>query len=342
MKYLHTFVVIGLSSLMFLGIRVSSSDATENRTVQLAITVKRVNGEPIPDAPLCARSKGAQSGAATNQQGAAVIDLTVAPDEDRIAVQIASGCHPFRGSIRRFREIIESAAVQSVYWADIPSGATSATLAITVDDPVFITGRLVDAAGSPQQGIGQVRNAIALSSIGADGRLRLPVRKGVNSELYFIRDGKPVKVVPVAARNEDLDLGDVQAPSPGGNASVRISLTDAGQVDHRLEDKCLGIALVSADGNTVLNFLTKEGLAVAKYGTGELPSVPAGTFYVSPGKFGNSLSFRVLDAVRNGVNLEAAGVPKIVAVAGQETALTVNVPQAEAAINSLGTPPQSP
>lgn len=332
---------IAVCSLVFLTASAGVCAASEDRTVHLTITVKRANGDPVPDAPLCARSRGAQSGAATDQQGTAVIDVTAAPDEDKIAVQIAAGCDPFHGSLRRFREITDSTAVQSVYWLDVPAGATRANLTISLGEPEYVTGRLVEEDGTPVKASGGVRGSPSVSIWKTDGRFRLPVRVGTPSELFFVASGHRVKVLPIGPLNENKDLGDVQMIQPvQGDASVRVTLTDANKVDHRLENKGAAVSLISSDGASVFTYVVKDRLAVANYATDELPKVPAGTYYVTSGLFGNSLSFKVLDAVRNGVDLKATGVPRIEAIAGRETVLNVNVPRAEAAINALGAPQQ--
>lgn len=80
------------------------------------------------------------------------------------------------------------------------------------------------------------------------------------------------------------------------------------------------------------------------YSAGELPKIPAGTCYITPGLFGNTPSFKVLDLIRAGrqAELDKAGMPKITAVADRETSLTINLPEVEAVFEKLPEVPPVP
>lgn len=313
----------------------------QSRAVVLTVTVNAPNGNPVAGLPVCVDTAAGEAGAQTNEQGAASVSVIVGPAESRVPVRFEAGCAHV-GGVARLREVIATMAVKSVYWADIPLTGTTAALTISLREAVFVSGRFLDETGQPLGCTVGVREARAFARTSPDGRFRVPVRRQARSDVFALFSDGRVKAVAVAELTQDLDLGDVQVAAAAADAPTRVTLAAADQVNQTVESKGSAVSLIAADATRILTFPAKDSLVVSNPGTGALPSVHAGTYYVVPGRFGNSLSWRVLDAVRAGVNLDQAGIPKIVAVVGQETALTISVPQAEAAINALPAPPGNP
>ena len=76
---------------------------------------------------------------------------------------------------------------------------------------------------------------------------------------------------------------------------------------------------INADGSIILAYpVTSTGTAVKDHttaGTLELPRIPAGTYYISPGNFGHPIQLKLLDKIRAGelADLDAHNVPKVTA-----------------------------
>jgi hypothetical protein len=231
--------------------------------------------------------------------------------------------------------------INKVYWVDVASGALAAHLAIALEPVKIVSGRFLTVDGKPLKGTVAIQSALNRSRVGLDGRFRIPVPENRAEYVYFVAHGYPVKSLHVDPLAEDRDFGDIEVSERNGDSVVSITLSQADQTDHRIDNKGSGVSLVSVNGNTVLTFVAKEtskGTQVfANTGTEDMPHVPEGTYYATPGLFGNSLSYLVLDAVRAGRTdeLDKAGVPKIVAVPGKVSELTINVPQADVAISAL-------
>jgi len=66
--------------------------------------------------------------------------------------------------------------------------------------------------------------------------------------------------------------------------------------------------------------------------------LPAGTYYVTPGSYGDRPFFALYESVKAGrqAQLDAAGVPKITIVAGQTADLTFDAQAAHDAIIEVG------
>ena len=328
-----------LCKLFLIMMIVAPQARADSRPVEVSVTVLDSAGQPIEGAPVCVLSVTAQAGGATNASGTLVVQVAVDMNEARLAVRLIRGCGEFRGSLENLRHLIASHAVQSLYWVEVAPTAVTASVTIRLGEPVFMTGRTVDEAGQPLSVSSRVRGIKSDSRWQEDGRFRLLVRRMEPCELMFFHDSGTVKVVGLPGSPVDVELGDIEIVPLNGNASVRVQLAERHNADQRIENKGGAVSFIAADGSAVYTFMTGgPGIAMANVGTGELPKLPAGTYYVSPGLFGNSLSFKVLDAVRAGIDLDAAGIPKIVAVAGQEAELTVDVPIVDAAISGLELP----
>lgn len=312
------------------------------RPVQVSVTVRDAAGQPVEGAPMCVISSTAQAGGATDVNGVLVVQIAVGTDEPRLAVRLIRGCGEFRGSLENLRRLIRSYAVQSLYWVDVPPAAATASITIQLGEPVFVTGRLVDDNAQLLSASCSVRGILGEPRKPEGGRFRLLVERMQPCELVFVHNSGAVKLVQVPGSPADVELGDIVITPLQGNGPVRVQLKDVQNADNRIEHKGGAVSFIAADGSSVYTFPTVgSGTAAANFATGEVPKLPAGTYYVTPGFFGNSLSFKVLDAARAGADLTAAGIPKIVAVAGQEAALEVKVPEAASAISSLAVPPGS-
>ena len=314
-----------------------------DRSVELRVTVLDADQKPIEALGVCTMISGELKGAATNAAGVATLSLNLPDKETRVPLQFRLGCGGKGAVIRR---VTSELVTRAVYWADVPPGATLSELKIQLERAVKVSGRVRDDKGPVSRGSVSLRGYHAMGYVGADGRFVLPVKPNSQAEAHFHVDQGCIRSVPFTVKDADMDLGDIDVADLAGESVVRIMLADGKLLPPTHEDRRAVTTLISADGKVLRSFVNKNDTTVGNTGPDSLPRVPVGTYYVTPGLFGNTPSFKVLDRIRAGrqAELDKAGVPKITAVADKETSLTINLPEAEAAFDKLPdlTPAQPP
>lgn len=316
--------------------------AAPDRTVELRVTVLDPDKKPISAVGVCTMISGELKGAPTDAAGVARLSLTLPESGVRVPLQFRLGCGG-KGTV--LRRVTSELVARAVYWVDVPAEAAQAELTIQLERAVKVSGRVCEDGRPVSRGSVSLRGFHALGVVGADGRFVLPVKPNANAEAHIHVDRGRIRSVPFTVKGTDLDLGDIEVEAVADESVVRISLADGKLLRPLVEDRGAVTTLISADGKIIRSFVNKNNNAVGNDGPESLPKVPAGTYYVTPGLFGNTPSFKVLDLIRAGrqAELDKAGVPKITAVAGRETSLTINLPEAEAAFDKLPeVPPEQP
>lgn len=338
-----TLALILLSALFGM----SDTPRTErpsSRTVELTVTVTDFDGSPVSKLGIGAFSDATNSGAVTDNQGVAVLSLSVLDKDVRAAVRLEGG---HGDDFKKLAQLTSTRIIEQAYWVDIPKTVSKVNVAVKFGKAVSVCGRVVDDQGQPLRTNAFVQGQHAMSIGRSDGRFSLPIRPATISDLYFLFDKGSYHVLTIPASKADVDVGDVHVSRLiAADSTVRVLLADGNRLPWTNEDRGTSIAMISLDGRTIQGFLVKNGLSLGNFGTGELPKVSAGSYYVTPGGFGNTPSYKVLDLIRAGrqADLDKAGVPKITAVAGKETSLTINLPEAEAVFDKLPVvaPPAAP
>lgn len=315
----------------------------DGRSVEIRVTVLDPEHEPIPLVGVCAYTVEERSCSVTNASGVARIAVKLPAGDVRVPLELV-GCPG--ASAQTMRRITSTMAVSYRYWIGVPQDAAAADATIQLGRAVQVSGRVLNPDGTPAKGNAFVRNQRALSTLDKEGRFVLPIAPGTLTELHFGVAPNVEWTVPLNLTSADLDLGSIKVLNSPGDAIIRVDTTNGQRLSPMAKDLGGLIALISIDGKVIRCFAVKPpGLAVANYGTGELPKVPAGTYYVTPGMFGNTPSYKVLDLIRAGrqAELDKAGVPKITAVTDRETSLTINLPEVEAVFEKLPeVPPAQP
>jgi len=332
-KTLAAVLVLSLSSL-------AEACAGADRTVELHITVLDPDQKPVEALGVCTMIGGELKGAPTNSAGVATLPLSLPDKETRVALQFRLGCGGKGAVIRR---VTSQLVTRVVYWVEVPAGAMRAELTIQLERAVKVSGRFRNDKGLMSRGTVALRDYHAMSPIQTDGRFVLPVKPNSQAEAHFHVEQGRIWSVPFAVKDADVDLGDIDVEDVPSDAVVRLVLADGNLLPPTHEDRRAVTTLISVDGKVIRSFVNKNNTALGNSGPDTQPKVPAGTYYVTPGLFGNTPSFKVLDLIRAGrqAELDKAGVPKIVAVADKETALTISVPEAEAAFEALPTVPDA-
>lgn len=311
--------------------------ANAERLVKFQIALRRADGAPIAGAIVTLIAKGAQANGRTDGQGRCDLSTGLATDETRVAVKTTGG--PLKNGQFEVDDM-----VRRVYWIDVPAGADSVKSEIALERAVSVSGRVVARDGDVPHSTVGVMNSANVCRVDKEGRFRIPVLKDAKAELFIVTHGVPVALLSLDNAAADIDFGEVRLALIDGSSSVGIRLDQAEKVDHRIENFGAGVSLISSTASVVLTFVLKDGLAVASNATGALPRVASGTYYITPGLFGNSASLRVLAAVREGriADLDKAGVPKVTAAPQAEATVTVRVPDALVSINKLPELPALP
>lgn len=311
------------------------------RPVTIIITAVDPDGEPIPEVPLQCLTLSAAAFGVTDAAGRLVHTLDVARTNDVMVVRIWDGMMhriPYDLRViaeRRVQELPNHFAFKAIYLVPLTPEQDEYTLQIAAERTVRIQGRLVDANGEPVSAgtIGSF-GYMAGDDVEVDdeGRFEYMGTPRGRAVQLFAQQSTQVHIIELSAQQTlvDLDLGDVPVPDPVADAPVRVMLQNHEYIfDSMLRTIGAGATLVSTDGALILGFpANAEGdVVVARWHIPpQLPYLPAAEYYVVPGSVGSDSGMALLRSVRAGrqAQLDAAGVPKITAVTGEEAALTLD------------------
>lgn len=325
----------------------------DTRPVQVTITAATEAGVPLVGAPFQAVS---MSGVAFGRSdGAGRVTLTVDVDRgeavmvtrlwdgkwhdipiaDRVAAEQEYNTlrRQYSFKTKQLTTMTPGADAYSIEWIAYPT--------------VTVSGRLVDAGGTPLAGSVACRERLAFDQVGPDGAGAFHVagvRTGVEANFYFQRRGASQVHslhLPGELLLNDADIGDLLIDDLPCDIPATISMSEGTDLfDSALSALIVGVTLVRADGHAVLNFPADDTGRVRRDRWREpplTPLLPAGDWYVAPGLFparpGTALH-RGLLAGRQ-AQFDAAGVPKLTVVAGQPATFTFNARTTYEAIISV-------
>jgi hypothetical protein len=311
--------------------------------ISVTVTIKDQLGQPIVDIPIGATGSMERYFGITNASGVAVLNnIAVDPDEERIYIFLASksgrGPEYYQADLEMFYQITNNYGLADIYTIELVENELEYALDITAFDAITANGKLVTSLGAPIDAGLFARDAPRPFDGNEDGTFAVSgIPKGFSREIFVLTEGNEVhsiKLSPLQTLN-DIDLGDVVITDATVDSPVRITVSNADDLDERAVLKSFSIVLVAYDGSVILQLtLNAAGQTMADAFTEGDPVVPEGTYYIAPGPIApNGVAWELLDLIRAGqVDLDAAGVVKIEALSGQLVSLAVDAVVAETAI----------
>jgi len=341
---LHVFLAISSSTLC--------CAHHAQATVTLNITLQTPSGDPIVDAPMEAASSIDTGFAMTDATGEATFVLDIAEGESVLSTRMsAGGLTPIvppedrELATTRFHQLRKTYSFKGYYLMSITGEIIDAT--VSPEESVTIDGRLVDDSGNTVTGIIGVRGRIAYDYVDEvdAGAFSVPgVPRGVAAALWYSSDKQLHRLELTANQTEgDTDIGDVllvDTVSDGSATIVMDNTADLSQPNKTRLDRALSLVAID-DAEPHIFDVKSDGRA---YWTDDnsnpvytLP-LPAGTYYVTPGSYGDRSFFALYESVKAGrqPELDAAGVPKITIVAGETAEFTFDAQAALDAIIDVG------
>ena len=341
-------------------------------TATINAVVRDPSGTPVPDCPVEVVTPDDYAFGFTNAAGVASLTFRAGSEGARGACGVSRGIfrrldkNTVDHALSSFKAIYQNFAIPLLQPFAVSAGQASADFEIQLREKVTITGRVVDAAGTPVVGtipkgtslagnvptppvVGahdwMVSSAILWSDSSGNFTLQ-NVPKGVDITLTVLT---PTDVWPIDVAGQrtraDLNLGSITVVRHPHTSSAAIKTTNYLDLyDTTMANLGKGAVVVSDDGQVVLSFRVDEhsgslmGMPEVT-APGQPITLPIGTYYASPGGIGARTSERLVHRVRAGEQaaLDAAGVPKFTAVAGQTVTFTFDARAAYTAIN--GSPP---
>lgn len=322
------------------------------RHVRIAATVLDEDGGAISRLPLLAGVTMDGFTARTDGAGGAMLEGEIPADAGKVWVRVFLGVKD--GSLEqaqqdrlRFDEVISSWSFADEYPLALRPGVTDYRMTITGYRAVGASGHVVDGKGGP---LGAVVCRLAgpwsEPTSGSDEHFRLGgVRKGRAAELVFASgDTAYVHIVTLrgAQTGADIDLGEVVFRAPPPEATVQVRVQNRGAFPRGREGtKRNSVTLVSADGGTVYVFLINDSNQAMRSLMDPVTDlhIARGTYYACPGWFSKDRTSGALrDALRAGrrAELDAAGVPKIVAQGDAPVEVKIDAAAAVAAVRRVG------
>lgn len=324
----------------------------------LNVTVLDPTGQPIPNCPVTAVSYHWPEFNLTGSDGIATFSLQRNPNEHYAVFAFSSGAGIWADeqqrdlAIPRFHELRRSYAFPFPSLVNVAQQGDPATATIQALPAMTVEGHITLPDGTEfETGVG-IRGYRDYARVRAnDGRFSLEgVPRSHAVELWIAGEGTETHAFfldPTQTAN-DLDLGDVvvqDAPRASAIRGTIQGLPGDYVFPAEFQDVCdqhrlmTGITLVRTDGQSVHSLdlddfgkiLLVENMVAVNT---DIP-MAEGEFYIVPGPFpGSTTGLALLDSIRAGrqTQLDAAGVPKFVFLAGVTTEVEFD---AQAVINAV-------
>ena len=348
-----TAIILGLMTNAFNSV----AEFAPADPVSVTVTAQHGGGTVIPDLWLTLIPDDMETPnivAKTNETGIAQFVLVPPADGNYLFVKVAGlGSAPLapindRRAVRlQDTQIIPNYSFPTFLTIALEEGVTEYATTLTLHESVRVSVQLVDETGQPVAGGAMMQ----INGIGMDTDMHHEddfdplsiggIRKGGTANVMILGPDSPKwKVIHLKPHQtmEDINLGPIHIPSyQRGTVPLHLTVTGDDQLLTRsVETTQGGATLLSADGQTAVVFALNPATGkLAHYPTPydpETPQLDPGVYYIAPGLLGTSRADLLRRLLLNGVDVEAAGVPKITAVEGQPVTMTVDMAAAEQAI----------
>lgn len=318
--------------------------------VQIQVTVLDPSGEPIPDLAVSALSRMSAVSAVTDASGD--VTLTIQTPDIVTSVYVGPTSESTASTTLSDDELLQNYDQATTDFSlprdtaiAIAPGTDIYSVVINAKPAVSISGSVVRPDGSPISAaacnyIGSPRFEVMDPDTGSFSLGGVP--RGEDGVLVFnvYRDPRqyviPMTAVDTAA---DRDIGAITIPDPVADAPIEVTIQERTAAFTTIDPTVRYIvSLISEDGLTIYKFKIAEDLKLHNRNPHDEISVMGGSYFVVPGSISNQhLGAVVLQALLAGdiASVQAAGVPSILAVAGQSQAFNVDLLAAEAAVLSM-------
>lgn len=328
------------------------------RDITVNVTVRTQDGTPVEGAPVGAIAFHGDDmgiGAFTDVQGQTTINMSVLANATKLILHPsvpgkmvdAGVMSPNSIEFRRVRTLFEQWSFAWAQGIDLDATQTTYQAVLTAWPATKVTGTLVHADGTPVRGQFTVRGTNLMAPGGVKkGQLQVwGLRRGVENEVLAAEsNGGRVLRIAMSAEQcaaESLDLGNIVIGEDAAGGRLGVRLTNFLRVVNEPVDYCMGISVVSEDGSRGYELwgIGPDGVVKSVSGQSLLP-LPAGTYYVGPGRMIRGSGAKLWKVVRThtATELENAGITKVTIVAGEDKQITIDAVAGRAAILALGGP----
>lgn len=314
-------------------------------TINVTINVETEHGVPLESAPVEVYAPTDLAFAMTDAKGMATVSLDVEEGATTVSAWLHNGTRTHHSldpttqtnAINRFTDYTTAYAFERVVEEPIDQVDQSAAVTLTGYDVVKVTGQITRAQQEPDEvypvwvrgqqfvGLGKVQEPFEYPVL----------RRGVAAELFINNAPLIHSVALTAAQTQgDIDLGAIALPSLAEDSPLNLTMHNTQIMGPGVDSLDDGVTLVKSDGQLILCYTKDEsGKVVYPWFASEdnVPSIPAGDYYVAPGLYNGKLQLMLLDLVRQNAYaiLDAHSVPKVTAGG---PAVTVNAQEAMDAI----------
>ncbi|MDQ7013675.1 MAG: hypothetical protein Q9O74_07220 [Planctomycetota bacterium] len=340
--------------LMFLALctagYVGEITITQPGIISVTIAVTDETGTPVDGLVLTAFGDAEEVVAGiTNAMGVVSLSLTEPTEWQTLAVAIGPPMietmsrDEYRALEVRRVEVLDDTYFIHRYEIPLLDGVAQYNLAITGSDAIRINGRVIAEGGPIRTAVANLGALKWSPSDKSTGHFIVGgVRRGGFARLTLAMGGGQLLFLELSDTEtlQDVDVGDIVLLPLESDARLDLDVLNYEDLDRRGRSAARYVSLIPENGSWALSLkIDESGRAnvLARVGEDDL-SIPAGTYYVSPGPVGpDPVSTRLIQLVRDGVvDLDAAGVPKLTVTAGQITTFQVDAPAAETAIMNAG------
>jgi hypothetical protein len=340
--------MMSLIPLILFFTTVTVLDDPEPHTITVNITVKTETGDPIENAPVMAYVQAPRAFGMTDAQGAATLQTQLSEDSEEVIAALYWGKSvgldwmDAAYAEERYFELRDQYYFPELRTEPYEPGMTEVNLEIIAYESIKLTGMVT----SPMPEWASDR--VQISVRGGIWMKEFPplepfevrgVRKGHPVELFFaLYEENAIRNLTLTSdqTQDDLNLGEIQFPEIGTGAVADITVTNQEDLwePGGQWPMWTRVTLISFDGQTILCYPLNPADSkvvddLATVQEKEPPSIPPGTYYISPGLFGNRTQLMLLDMIRANqhVLLANTGVPMLVAQEGDGNSITIDAKQ---------------
>ena len=328
--------------------------AQDARVITVHVTVIEPDGDPINNAPIYLYTN---NGIGFIRLGETSTTLAASPTEDTVlcaSLWDSKWSNLPDAELQSIKDRYNELLGQYVFLDNysVPLNATDTEYSITISalERIEISGRFVDAAGQPIQGVvGAVVPYMSEFRSDHNGTFIATAAIGRTAVLQFVDptdESNQIFVLRQAPQHtgQSRNIGDVVIESLPTDSAVNVlfATNQAAYNPSDLNDLKENVTLIRDDGSTIFGYPTNREQTKAVEATWRVddlpPQIAAGTYYVVAGSVGTDAARALLRSIEDGRQtlLDAAGVPKVTAVPGQTASITINAMDSFNAALSVG------
>jgi hypothetical protein len=344
--------VVGLCVIAF-GVIGASTAAHFVRAAPVSIEVYVTDhlGQPVADLVVTAFGNDQEDVVSGLTDATGAVTLTIERPNSHASLVVAlippmldqMSQYEYREQEVRRREVLGASSYAHRHVVPLQEGVSQYQLSIQGTASVNVSGRAcADGNGAPTM-IAEFGDLLAVRAERDTGEFELGgVALAESTLISLVRGLGQIEIVELTEVDtaQDVQLGDIDLLPLPADARLDLDVINYGQLDLRGRSAARAVSLVVGDGSWAVSLMLDEtgrARVTAWPGADDL-SIPAGTYYICPGPIGpDPVTTRLVQLAREGVvDLDAAGVIKVTAIAGQVTSLQVDAPSAEAAVVNAG------